>query len=122
MTKVFFDQLTDLSKIEKRINKVAKIHEEKLELWQLVDEILHHKVLGCVLEKLPKEYHEEFLEEFSKKPYDEGLFDYLKKRIGEDIKDFIRGEVALLVMELLDDSPSGNRRRLEHRKKLGHGK
>jgi len=116
MSKVFFDQLTNLSKVEKRIDKVARIHEEKLELWRLVDEILHHRVLGCILEKLPEKYHEEFLEEFSKRPYDEGLFNYLKKKIGEDIKDFIRGEMALLVMELLDNSPSDNR------KKLGHGK
>lgn len=116
MGKVFFDQLTDLSKVEKRINKVARIHEEKLELWHLVDEILHHKVLDCVLEKLPREYHEEFLEEFSKRPYDEGLFDYLKERIGEDIKDFIRGEIALLVLDLLGENPSNNRKKLKHGK------
>ena len=101
MSKVFYDHLVDLEKVEKYIKKIAKTPEEREELYSLVDEILHHKMLGCVLDKLPSEHHEEFLTRFSEKPHDEGLLVFLGERIKEDVEEFIRREVRMLAGELL---------------------
>ena len=103
MSKIFYDRLIVLSDVEKEINSIAKTKEEKDEMWQIIDEIIHHKVLGCVLNKLPQKHHEEFLEKFNEAPYDEGLFDYLKEKIGENIEELIKQEVGDLAFEILQD-------------------
>jgi len=101
MSKVFYDHLVDLDKVEKKIKKIAKTNEEREELYNLVDEIMHHRVLGCVLDRLPRGHHEEFLEEFVKRPHDANLMHYLKDKIADDVEDFLKEEIHTLAMELL---------------------
>jgi biopolymer transport protein ExbB/TolQ len=103
MSKLFFDHLLKLEKIEKEINKVAKTREEKEELWALVDEIIHHKAVGCILEKLPHESHHEFLGIFEHSAHDERvIFEYLKKKVGENIEEILEQELGKLTYELLE--------------------
>jgi hypothetical protein len=63
--------------------------------------MVHHRVLGCILDRLPKEHHEEFLTKFSERPHDENLFEYLRDRIIDDVEEFIKAEIRLLSSELL---------------------
>lgn len=112
MSKLFFDHLVDLGEIDKQIKEVTKTQEEREELWGLVDEMVHHKVMGCILDNLPKDNHEEFLGLFHKSPHDgKLLFDYLRKIIGENIEDLIKQEIGVLSSDLLDDikSSTGNK-------------
>lgn len=107
MSKLFFDHLVELKKIDKEIRKVAKTADEREELWVLVDEIVHHKVMGCILDKLPRDNHEEFLEMYHKNPHDEELlFGYLKNKAGTDIEDAIKQEIGSLATELLREISS----------------
>lgn len=101
MSKLFFDQLLNLDKLDKTVKEAANTHDEKIELWQVIDEIIHHKVLHCVLDKLPKNYHKEFVERFTKAPYDEKLLLYLRERVKVDIESIIKEAVALVVVEIL---------------------
>ncbi len=101
MSKLYYDRLIVFEEVEAEIKKVAKTSEEKEELWREIDEIIHHKLMGCVLEKLPKEDHREFLEKFEEAPQDEGLFKFLTERVGEDIEDFLKLETEKLKIELL---------------------
>ena len=101
MSHIFYDRLIVFEEVETEIKKVAKTSEEKEELWREIDEIIHHKLMGCVLEKLPKECHHEFLKKFEKAPYDEGLFKFLTEKIGEDIEEFLKVETEKLKTELL---------------------
>jgi hypothetical protein len=101
MSKIFYDRLIVFEEVEAEIKKVAKTPEEKEELWKEVDEIIHHKLMGCVLEKLPRNYHHEFLEKFEKAPQDEGLFKFLTEKVGEDIENFLKIETEKLKTELL---------------------
>jgi hypothetical protein len=101
MSKIFYDRLIVLEEIEAEVKKIAKTREEKEELWQEVDELVHHRVLGCILDKLPEKNHQEFLEKFHKAPYDEGLIPFLAERIGQDIEDFLKLEMGKLKTELL---------------------
>lgn len=101
MSKIFYDRLIVFEEVEAEIKKVAKTPEEKEELWREIDEIIHHKLMGCVLDKLPKKDHQEFLEKFEKAPYDEGLFKFLTEKVGEDIEDFLKLETEKLKTELL---------------------
>lgn len=107
MSKLFYDYLVELKEIDKQIKKVAKTSEEREELWGLVDEIVHHKVMGCILDKLPRVHHEEFLDLFHKSPHDEDLlFTYLRKKVGDNIEDLIKQEIGNLSNDLLEDIKS----------------
>lgn len=104
MSKLFFDHLIELKGVDKQIKKVAKTPEEREELWGLVDEIVHHKVMGCILDNLPREHHEEFLEMFHNSPHDEELlFGYLRKKVGDNIESLIKQEIGGLASELLEE-------------------
>jgi transcriptional regulator of NAD metabolism len=100
MSKVFYDNLLSLDKIDRAIKKAATTCDERMELWQVVDEIVHHRVMGCVLDALPIECHDEFLEKFSKAPYDEQLLDYLRQKVKKDVTMIIKEAVAVLVLEI----------------------
>ncbi len=107
MSKLFFDNLVDLTKVDREIKEATKTSIEREELWKLVDEIVHHKVMGCILDNLPRENHEEFLELFHERPHDEAaIFDYLKKKIGDNFKELIEQEIGALSSDLLHDIKS----------------
>ena len=108
MSKLFFDHLLSLDKLDKEIKKMAKTPEEREELWLLVDELIHHKVFDVILEKLPKSNHQEFLEMVHKAPHDKDyLFGYLRSKIGENIEDILREELGNLTYEILKDATNG---------------
>lgn len=101
MSRIFWDHLIDTKELEAEINRISRNSEEKQELWQLVDEIIHHRVLGCILDKLPREHHKEFLDEFASRPHDPGLWEILKTKATHDIEVFIIKEVRDLADEIL---------------------
>lgn len=102
MSKIFYDRLLSLEKIDDEIRKISRSKEEQEELWGLVDEIVHHKALGCILDKLPRDSHEEFLTLFHSAPHDEDLIlGYLKEKIGENVEEILRQELGNLAFDLL---------------------
>ncbi len=100
---VFYDHLIDLKDIEEKIKNKGLSKEEHAELMLIIDEMIHHRVIGCILDKLPKTYHEEFLDHFADRPHDENLLAYLKDKVGEDLSGFIKNEVRLLASELHEE-------------------
>jgi len=103
MSKIFYDDLVIFESLEVHIKNISQTPEEKEELWRIVDETLHHRMMGCILDYLPEELHEEFLEKFHLAPHDEGLFDYLNEKTQKDIRAFIKEEVSKLEQELLKE-------------------
>jgi len=101
MSKIFYDHLIVLEEVDRYIKDSAETSEEKAELWQIVDEIVHHRVLGCILKQLPPDYHNEFLERFHQAPYDESLLTYLNEKIKKNIQELIKQEIGALAAELL---------------------
>lgn len=103
MSKIFYDHLVIYEDIERKIDSLAKTQEERDELWGIVDELVHHRALGFILDKLPRAHHEEFLEKFHQSPHDEALFGYLKEKIGDNIEELLRQELGNLAYELLEE-------------------
>lgn len=103
MSHLFYDHLISLGDLEKEISKATSSVEEKHEAWNLVDEMVHHRVMGCILDKLPQENHNEFLEMFHATPHDNSLIDYLKEKIGENVEEIIKQEIGGLAFEILGD-------------------
>jgi hypothetical protein len=104
MSKLFYDHLIYLEEVEVEIKKTASSKEEREELWGLVDEIVTHKVLGKVLDKLPRAHHEEFLTLFHKCPHDQiTIFGYLKSKVGESIEKELQKELKSVSSEILQE-------------------
>ncbi len=103
MSHLFFDHLVNLEEVEREINAIVKTNEEKEEFWQIIDEIVHHQVMGCIFDNLPRQNHEEFLEKFHLAPFDHNLFIYLKERIQANIETLIKDEIRKLSVEILEE-------------------
>ena len=101
MSKVFYDHLIILEEVETEIKNVTETPEEKEELWKLIDEIVHHRILGSILDVLPREHHEEFLTKFHEAPHSEYLLSFLDERTEESIEEIIRKEIKNVEKELL---------------------
>ncbi len=103
MSKIFYENLVTLTKIEKLIKDSSMTSLEREELWKIVEEILHHRIMGCVLDSLPSEHHDEFLAKLANDPRDEGLIDYLEEKTGTKISEKIRQEIVAIEEEILKD-------------------
>ena len=106
MSKIFYDHLVVLENVEREIKVLTNSPEERDELWQIVDELVHGRALGLILDKLPRQHHEEFLEKFQKAPYDEGLLKYLEQKIDKNIEELLRQELGNLAFEILQEIKS----------------
>ncbi len=109
MSKLFFDNLIEFKEIELVIKNSASSKEERDEMWMLVDEIINHKVIEKILDKLPRECHEEFLEIFHKSPHDEQIiFAYLHGKTDENIEEILKQELKKISDDLLSEIKSLN--------------
>lgn len=105
MTKLFFDNLVAFEEIEVFIKDSASSEEEKEELWELVDEVINNKVVEKILDRLPRDNHEEFLEIFHKCPHDEvHILGYLKEKTGKDeIEKELKQELENISSDILQE-------------------
>ena len=106
MSKIFYDYLITLNDVDTEIKNISQTEEEKEELWKLVDDIVHHRVMLRILDNLPLEHHVEFLDNFHKAPHHESHIGYLNQRlesVEENIEDHIKTEIQQLEKELLHE-------------------
>jgi len=103
MSKIFYDHLLVLDAISDYIKLKAQEPNEREELWRIVDELVHHRVMGCILDSLPREHHEEFLEKFTDAPFDEELIVYINGKSSKKIEDEIKKVIKELESEILKE-------------------
>ncbi len=101
MSHLFYDHLVNLKELEKFIKKSSETPEEKEEYWRLIDEMVHHRILGCIFDNLPKEHHNNFLVKLKARPHDQKLMDYLKSKIQKNIEELIQQEITNFESEIL---------------------
>lgn len=105
MSRLFYDHLIILEKLEVELALQEFDPQEKEEINQLVEESVHFRVMTRVLNHLPREHHQEFLKVFHQTPYSKDILAFLKGKIS-DIEEIIKEEVSLLEKELLKDIKS----------------
>lgn len=101
MSKIFYDSLLSLDRLHREIHKLAHSHEERAELWQIIDEALHLEIMETILDHLDQEHHEEFLIKFHETPHDQELIAYLNERTERDIIVVIEERVERVSEEIL---------------------
>lgn len=87
--RLFYDRVIEIESIWAELDGMELDEGQKEELREIIDDILRHKIMDRILETLPEDHHEEFLELVHKRPHDEGIVDYLKEKI-EDIEDRLK--------------------------------
>lgn len=89
--------------IEKLIKEHAQSQEEREELWRIVDEIVHHRIVGCVLDNLDKEHHQDFLEKMHDNAFEEDFVNYLESKTNKKVVEKIQEEIQNLESEILNE-------------------
>ena len=106
MSKLFYDHLIILGDVEAHIKGIVETEEERHELWQIVDEIIHHRMLEFLLDQLDHKHHDEFLNRFHECPHDHEHINYLNEKIEGDVEDLIRNEISKLTLEIIKKTGS----------------
>lgn len=101
--KLFYDHLIVLDDLEIHIKNAVETEEERHELWGIIDEIIHHRILELLLDRLPSEYHDEFLHNFHEHPHDECLIEYLAEKIQDDIESLVQNEAKIISSEIVSE-------------------
>lgn len=100
MSMLFFDQYAPLVRLEKRINRMVSSAEEKFELWSQIEEIVHHRIVGCCLGYLDQSYHNAFLQMLHDNPLDKKIVDFLSEKTKKNMASIIKKEIKFLNKEL----------------------
>ena len=103
MSKIFYDHLIVFERLEVHINSTVSNHEEKHELWEIIDKLVHNRVISKILEILPNRHHDEFAELLHNRPYDKNIIDYLDEASNKNIEEHIRKEIEELEKEIIQD-------------------
>lgn len=110
MSKLYYDHLIILEDVEAELDQMSLSSEDKSEFENMIEELIHHRVMDCVLTHLPKPHHAEFLEKFSKAPFDPSLIRYIDQRIESSIEMHIKDEMETIKKELLRDLKSAQKK------------
>lgn len=105
MSKLFYDHLIEFEEIEIELTNLKLAGQEKEEIHQMIEESVHYRVMRRILDHLPAEHHQEFLDRFHQAPYHEDLLTFLKEKV-ENIEELIKEEISFLKKELLSDLKS----------------
>lgn len=101
MTKIFYDHLIKIEEVCDELDNCKLNIEERDELIAIIDEIIDNKMLDAILDMLPEEHHEIFLNHFHQNPYDEELIKFLKEKVSDDIDKKIEDKAVQIKKEIL---------------------
>lgn len=85
MSKIFYDHLIIIEEIWDEVESLPLHAHEKQSAKKLADEYVHHRVLTLILDLLPRDHHEDFLNRFHHAPHDVLHLKYLEEKIGKQI-------------------------------------
>lgn len=87
MSTLFWDGIVDFGDLKILIAKTGSSGEEREELDALVDSTINPKVIKAVLDELPEDSHNGFLELFTLGPHDKDkIFGFIGEKKGLDIR------------------------------------
>ncbi|MFC1656775.1 hypothetical protein ACFL14_02355 [Patescibacteria group bacterium] len=100
--KTFFSHLLDTDQLITMVERLLEIEEEKLEILDMIDSTLHHRVVDKILHELDQGHHETFMSEYSRDPGNEELLFFLQKHI-PNIEEKIQSESKDAQASLFED-------------------
>lgn len=101
--KVFYSHLIIMDDIVSSLDEYRIDETERQELLALAEQILHHHTLNVVLNHLPKDKHQTFLEKAEQDPESPQLLEFLKSEIKIDIEAAIAAQAKKIKQEILQE-------------------
>lgn len=83
-TRLFYSHLVDISDLLEILEKFNLTDIERDEIYTILDDILHHRIMEQLLSSLPSDHHATFLDRFASDPGDRELIEFLKLHAPED--------------------------------------
>jgi hypothetical protein len=95
---VFYDSLIDIESLRDRlpVGNASQFREVRKRAFSILDKA----IMAAIFERLPKEYHEEFVDRLAVDREDPALAAYLIQRIGPLIQDDVRAEFHSTMLKL----------------------
>lgn len=103
MATLFYDHLIDWGKLDQALNALELDKNTYIEYWEHIEHVLHTEVVMVLINHLPEERHEEFLDRFHATPHDNQHLHYLASHGKGDVEMGIRIRSDELINELLKD-------------------
>jgi hypothetical protein len=90
MAILFYDHLIDWQRLHDAIAELEVDGDEKHEVIEHAEHIVHTELMIVFVQHLPAHKHEEFLNEFHASPYDQKNLVFLQMYGGDDIEVKVR--------------------------------
>lgn len=103
MSKIWYDHLVLHEEVTVELDRYKLAPEEKTEIVNLIDQVLHHHVLNVILSHLPKEHHQAFISDFIQDPGSTKLLEFVKSRVTVDIESEIKKQADRIKKDILRD-------------------
>lgn len=100
MSKIFYDHFLKIEEIITVFDEYELDLEEKEELFSIVDETFHHQILETILDLLPLEVHEDFLNRFYQAPHDGNLLLFLQENVSVNIEEVLKTRAEKIKKEI----------------------
>lgn len=100
--KPFYHPLIKTEKICLQLEKTGLQGEEYKEVLCLVEQTINTRALSALLNKLPEEKHETFMEKLNQAPHSEDLWDFFGEE-KDTAKDYLSQAFSQLEEEILQD-------------------
>jgi len=102
MSKLFFDHLVKLAKLEEKLAALEAADEEVDELRRIVDELVQQKVVEVILSVLHEDHHHTFISRLHLAPADPEILEWLREQV-EDIDGQIEAAIGELEEEIIKE-------------------
>ena len=86
MSIIFYDHLIKKEEILILIDRTNEPENHKNRAKQLVDDVIHHEIVGFILERLDKSKHTTFLTLIDERPFDPEIILYLRDHVSPTIE------------------------------------
>jgi len=105
MATLFYDHLIDWQKLTNTLDILGIHGEDRHEVVEHAEHIIHTEVLIVLISHLPTEKHDEFMQLFYTAPYDANQLKFLKTHGKEDrdVESAVRQRSAEVIAEILKE-------------------
>lgn len=101
MSHLFYDHLIHFEELNSSLNSIDLDRSQRDEFWQIIDEILHHKILEFILDNLHPYHHDHFIVMYHEMPYENSIMTYLIENVGDNFEKKLENEISKFEKELL---------------------
>ncbi len=102
MSKLFFDHLIKIERLEEQLVQLDVAEEEMRELREIVDGLIQQRVVEVILDVLHEDHHHVFISRMHLAPADPEILVWLKEQVA-DIEERITLAIQKLEDELLEE-------------------